>query len=557
MKKKLTSLILSLALVLTCVPTVASAAEGTLITKGYNDEHVIPDKYNTGYDKSVELTLATGGQIVENGPYLRVDNGDSIYFDFNDSKNKNLNGTFTIENMDFSGYTTKGGGIGNAWGYAGEGITIRYINCKFGNYIDQNTAGYPINAEFINCSFITAQCANSTFNNCYFGGPAKRDPLAPYYNCTFNNCYISDIIYKTESQGSDHVDGMQTLYGQNLYFNNCRWEVPDINYTYKNGGFSYVIYIQPQNGDAENVILDHCYLNGGGQYAISVAKADVTDCNIRIIEPFIGYCYQSQPYYPTENDAAEVVNSAEAVTENSRLHDSLYVSSVWKSNDNKLHFLVTNDTGEDRTLSVYTNEGLTTFNIPRTYRPTEYEADTKDFEDLPIDIEHEIAVDAEYAVFYDTTEKAASTENQIRYVNYSDKAVYRMSNGSHVAESTEITVPATPVIPEGDILFNASISSVFEIKIPNQIALNKEVNEIELLATADIGGTETLSIEAPNIVTLTSRNNETYDAGINLSQSILTSSELFTGKRVTMVIDCSELLPGEWNGAIDIQFILR
>jgi hypothetical protein len=235
--------------------------------------------------------------------------------------------------------------------------------------------------------------------------------MNPQANCTFNNCYCSDCVIKTEEQGSAHIDGMQSTVCKNLYFNNCRWEVPDINYTYKQGGFSYVIYIEPLNDSiAENVVFDHCHINGGGYYSIGVTPEVDLNNNVRIIEPTIGYCYYgSSPYYPEPSKSKEAVIDA-------ILHDSLYVSSVWKDDSNNLHFAVTNDTGVNRTITVYTNNETYTFDVPRTYKLTEYEADTKDFDDLPIDIELVIEENVDYAIFYDETK-------QIRFVNYENYVV--------------------------------------------------------------------------------------------------------------------------------------
>ena len=376
-------------------------------------------------------------------------------------------------------------GYGNADAYTGTGVKLIFNNCKFGGFWSQSSHEL-ITCEFNNCSFRSTALSNAVYNNCYLGGESETDTVsssdiaAPGENVTFNDCYFADIVAKTDEQGDAHLDGVQSLTPRNQYFNNCRWEVPDINYSAKQGGFSYAIFLQSDN--VENCIFDHCHINGGGYHTISVT--DTTPVNCRIIEPFIGYCYYGAPFYPA--DGGNYTNSSEAVTENARLHDSLYVSSVWKE-DGKLHFLVTNDTGEDRTLSVYANENLETFTIPRTWKLTEYDVDTKNFDDLPIDIEHEIAVDAEYAVFYDTTESVASDENQIRYVNYGANSVYRKSNGDHVTQA-----PAQRLITE-TYRDTAIIPDKYNTGVPTGVVLmDVPVNpdgEVLGTVTSDDGGT--------------------------------------------------------------------
>lgn len=378
------------------------------VTQGYNDIHVIPDRHNTGCDmETCTNPPPITGVGLDNGLFFRADNDEQCYIDFN--KRPTITGEFIFENVDFSS-KTGWVGYGNTDKYVGEGIKLIFNNCKFYGFYS-NKDNVLVQCEFNNCSFRTTALANAVYNNCFLGGESDFDIIssadicAPKDNVTFNNCYFADIVAKTEEQGDAHLDGMQTICGKNMYFNNCRWEVPDINYTYKQGNFSYAVFVQ--NNNIENVIFDHCYINGGGHYSISITDAEPVNC--RIIEPFIGYCYYGgDPFYPSSG--GNYTNSAKAVTEKPRLHDSLYVSSVWKE-DNKLHFLVTNDTGEDRTLSVHTNNGVTTFEVPRTYRLTEYEADTKDFGDFPIDIEHIVEADVSYAVFMENN-------NQIRFVDF-------------------------------------------------------------------------------------------------------------------------------------------
>lgn len=375
----------------------------------YHDIYVIPDKHNTGADDSTCNLTVEADVVTDYGVKFRSDDGTSIKIDFNKAPNKTIEGEIVIENVDFTSYTT-GSGFMNTYGYTGNGVVIKYINCKFINFVDASHTTELIKAEFTNCSFTRYTGSYAVFNNCYFGGgDLNGDPMNPVTNCTFNNCYCSDIVQKTEEAGTNHMDGMQSTECKNLYFNNCRWEVPDINYSVKAGGMNVAIYIQPSD-TAENVIFDHCYINGGGYYTLSCADNDISVLNnVKFIEPFIGYCYKaSNPLYDSVTKEVLV---------NPSLHDSLYVSSVWKDDDGYLRFMTSNDTGVDRELKVVTNLGEFIFEIPRTYKATEYDEDTKTFDDLPIDVENVIEqTGIDYVIFYEGS-------RQLRFVNYS---IYRI-----------------------------------------------------------------------------------------------------------------------------------
>lgn len=376
-------------------------------TQGYHDIHVIPDKYNTGIDIEKCVGTYVAGETLSCGLITRVfTTDDTARISFRKAPNVSAVGEYLIENIDFKSSGVNAMGICDGSYYTGDGITIKYINCKFVEYIDNDHDGADkIQVEFYNCSFERFYGSNATFYNCFFGEQGAKDPLNPTTNCTFNDCYIADVCRKADTQGAGHVDGMQTQVAKNLYFNNCRWEVPSLNYSITEGGMNVAIFIQPQD-TAENIIFNNCHINGGGYFTFALSGDETTFSNVSFNDTFVGYCYKSGAPFDEVNDFTESIFS------NTSLHDSLYVSSVWKDDLGFLHFVTSNDTGEDRTLSVVTNLGTTTYEIPRTYKATEYEVDTKDFEDLPIDLEYVIEqTDIKYAVFYES-------DAQIRYVNF-------------------------------------------------------------------------------------------------------------------------------------------
>lgn len=347
----------------------------------YHDVRIIPDKHNTGVDNNIQLEAET------------------LYIDLNSKEYKNKTGVIVYENKDFSSDDAQ---IPNGWGYVGEGLKIVFNNCKFRKY-RQSYDAEKVEIEFNNCTFMMMATAyRSTFNKCFFGkfdNDVDGDACNPKSNCILNDCYIANVVVKTDAQRDDHIDGTQILNGDNVEFNNCRWECPDVHYTYTQGGVSYAVYIQ----DSTNCRLNNCHINGGGNYSISCTKEGNS-----IKNSFIGQSFINKPFYPTHQTDIENID----------LFNSLYVSSVWKDENNYLHFLVTNDTKIDREIAVLTNIGVTKFSIPRTYTRDEYDVDTKNFEDFPIDIEKVIEEDVDYVVFFENG-------RQIRFVNFTDFAVVR------------------------------------------------------------------------------------------------------------------------------------
>ena len=399
----------------------ADSLSDSYVKPQYNDIHVIPDKYNTGLSDPEACTITLEPQVVYpqyGGIFFRQDQEGSMYLDFGNPGHRYLEGEILFENIDFLSTCSNWTGAGNCGKYLGSGITVRYKNCRFPTWYvrDFDTKNIPVRFEFENCSFLRIDACSMIMNHCYVGG-GDRDGLNPGRDFYCHNTYISDICHKLEQQGSTHLDGMQSLFCEDMYFHNCRWEVPEINYSVNAGGFSYAVYLEPiRECTGKNAVLDHCFINGGGYYSIScLAKADPED-NIRIIEPFIGACYRKSPFYPAYYRSG---NQAEKITEKPHFHDSLYVSSVWKDQDGHLHFLATNDTYAERTLTVYTDQGIQQFSLKKTYKFDDCPADTLDFSDYPIDMEFTLdAADPDYVIFYDGT-------RQIRFVNFTDAPVLK------------------------------------------------------------------------------------------------------------------------------------
>lgn len=391
----------------TLTATLASAYE--LVNKGYYDYNVIPDKYNTGcYDFSV-LEKINSACVVDGVEYNMGDNGNTVVIDLY-YRNKEMADEVIIRNKDFS---DKKFAIRHASMMETQKI-IRFENCMFkGVALDykQDKVTYC----FENCSLENLYGSNVTLERCFFGG-SSSDGLNPFQNVTVKDCYFSH--YPQWNENGIHTDAMQ-VYGktdvdaENIVFSNCRIEIPILERT-GNRAINACFMVQLEYSNGRNFLFEDCIINGGGYsiYAHAV-KGDWTMDNIVFRNISIGSGHLFGDLYP---DIDENI-----VFDNLYDTEKLYVASVWKDYQGRIHLSVSNDTAEDRTLLIVTENGKQAFTIPT--KATSVAAGAKEYYDLAIDMDI-IPVDAEsdWVVCYDGEE---TWENQIRYVNWSGENVYR------------------------------------------------------------------------------------------------------------------------------------
>ena len=351
-------------------------------------EREIPDRFNTGIDEDTELT-----EIVEEGTYggllYRIGAGGQLVLDLVYS-NRQAGKEIEIRDMDFSGYPL----LMVNEGQIREETTVAFENCKF----DAVTTGREdarISYVFEDCTLRNFQGSNAMFTGCRLGG-SSGDALNPYRNVTLRDCYIADLAHP-DSRETVHSDGVQIfgypeLTAENISFDNCRFEVPAIP-----GGGSYVnacLMIAPEKSGAKGIYFTNCILNGGGYTIYTLVKEqfsleDVMLCNIAV-----GDAARYGTFYHR--------NVTEGVTmENIHATETLYVGSRFKDAQGLIHFSVTNDTAEERTLMIVTPSQTITLPI-KACLPYEDRTADMTFEDFPFDIE--VAVPgAGWAVCYDVT----------------------------------------------------------------------------------------------------------------------------------------------------------
>ena len=351
-------------------------------------EREIPDRFNTGIDEDTELT-----EIVEEGTYggllYRIGAGGQLVLDLVYS-NRQAGKEIEIRDMDFSGYPL----LMVNEGQIREETTVAFENCKF----DAVTTGREdarISYVFEDCTLRNFQGSNAMFTGCRLGG-SSGDALNPYRNVTLRDCYIADLAHP-DSRETVHSDGVQIfgypeLTAENISFDNCRFEVPAIP-----GGGSYVnacLMIAPEKSGAKGIYFTNCILNGGGYTIYTLVKEqfsleDVMLCNIAV-----GDAARYGTFYHR--------NVTEGVTmENIHATETLYVGSRFKDAQGLIHFSVTNDTAEERTLMIVTPSQTITLPI-KACLPYEDRTADMTFGDFPFDID--VAVPgAGWAVCYDVT----------------------------------------------------------------------------------------------------------------------------------------------------------
>jgi len=389
-----------------------------IVQQTNDDINVIPDKYNTGIDKNIKLTKVNPGDTYQGIHFKTSGSGENIknvidfYYDNVNSKIEDER--VVIENADFSEHSL----VFYNSDKAQHNIHIVFNNCKFSG-VSVGMHLTKLTFEFNNCTMVSLNGSNIVANNCYFGG-AACDAIVPFQNVKINNCYITDRSYSNPS--GVHIDGTQ-IYGnkdveaKNIHFNNCRFEIP-VLYINEKENTSYInacIMLQIEYNNGSDITFDNCIINGGGYSVYAESKFpdtyEITDSAITNLR--IGSSRKWGAIYSRKSEGVKFENVTDT--------DSLYVSSVWKDKDGQ-HIIVTNDTGVERELTVYTDKGDFVFKIPKMLSSTEIEEQKiSNLSQLPIDIEKIIEEDCNWMVFCDTTQK--SYPKQIRYINYSSEQV--------------------------------------------------------------------------------------------------------------------------------------
>lgn len=384
------------------------ASAGVRVEQTLDDLMAVPDKFNTGCTGAlVQVELDTS---VEGVQFVATSNNTRRVLDFA-YHNKNVAGTVTFENYDFSNYPL----YSYNENMVKRTIKVVFKNCKFSTVSVGKEKG-NLSFEFDNCTLESYNGSNVVFNHCQFGR-SYTDGLVPFQNVEVNNCFFLDMA--SEACGNAiHTDGTQ-IYGkdgvdvQNVNYNNCRFELPAFDVAGSKAYVNACIMLQLEYSNAKNVSFNNCIVNGGGYsiYARDVGKGYTFD-NVKFEGIRSGCVKKYGTIYSQINPSIEFKDITET--------NALYIASVWKEGGNT-HFSVTNDTNAERKLLIYTNRDSYEFAIPACPKGEELTSNLT-YEDMPFDLEIVIPENCEYAICYDNTLDGYA--EQIRFVNWSGKEVY-------------------------------------------------------------------------------------------------------------------------------------
>lgn len=417
MRKKAIQVV-QLAAVMICFMLVLSARtvraaeagtdSGLVVSQTQQDLVMIPDKYNAGVQG--ELTTVCPGNTINGVNFVAGSNGSRIVLDF-PYKNPQISGTVVFENLDFSEYPM--------WSYnedlIEDPITVIFNNCKFSKVALGKTEA-NISYEFNHCSITNFSGSNAVFYACMFG-KYYTDGLVPFQNVTVKDSFFCDMTSVSADSGEIHTDGTQ-IYGyagvdvENVVYDNCRFELPPIDNEGSTANVNACIMLQMEYSNASSVEFTNCMVNGGGYsiFARSV-KDEYTLRDVSFEGISVGCAKAHGTFYPTISDGVTMSDITETAY--------LYIASVWKENG-ETHFSVSNDTNQERSLEIYTDNGIYAYSIPACPGGSELE-NVASYEEMPFDIDVVIPEDCNYAVCFDTTIQGCA--EQIRYMNWSGEEV--------------------------------------------------------------------------------------------------------------------------------------
>ena len=366
------------------------------------DQTVIPDKRNTGIQGGTVLKpFPTSGYIGEISDEEGGDGKKPLFLTVKENEFYNINGykntacasQVLIENYNFEDarlYVT------NDQKLPGQVVLI-FRNCKFREF--RSIPGPNLWIVLDHCQTEgVIYASNLIICNSYLHS-YNHDAINPIYNVIVKDSYIADL-FRGPSDFGVHIDGVQIFgnqYGgvsENIIFDNVRFSIPQISYEGSKDYVNAAINTGLEFSEGYNFLFQNIMIDSGGRWfpIYNTGGDPVLFKNVQV-----GHGHR-RIFYPRYINPDSVVIEAE-------FSQGLYVSSVWKDEENKTHFLCTNNTNVEKTLTVKTDQQEYTFSMKRHPTPAElsenptYQAYR--FEDLPYDVEFIIEEDISQAIFYD------------------------------------------------------------------------------------------------------------------------------------------------------------
>lgn len=344
------------------------------------DQIGIPDAHNTGTKSGTEfLRLNETGEILPN-VVLQKRLGENRYVISSwANKLETFPDVCVIENYDFSDMDFA---VYNADRFP-VNKKIIFNNCKFKSFnnppSEKNKSRIYI--EFNFCEFrgkVTSSYI--TLNDCKIGGYTDdgMNPLTEFYA---NRLYIYDLMHEARLD-EVHVDGFQ-IYGNYLTkeneidghwvsnvntgkinLNTVRFEIPSPHFSDNASFVNACAMFQLEFSDVDNVRFENLFINGGETCPIFLNAGKNYDKSARGKWSHKNFSLKNA--YVSDNFAKTFYSNASEnfKVENVAQQTNVYITSIWKDSDGSLHIMASNDTRTDATVTVKTDAGSFSFEIP-------------------------------------------------------------------------------------------------------------------------------------------------------------------------------------------------
>lgn len=345
------------------------------------DQIQIPDRHNTGTNKETKFQkLNETGEIFP-GVILQKRIEEDRYVLSSWANNlETFPDICVIEDFDFSDMDFV---VFNSERFPNDKKII-FSNCRFKafNNPPSEKGRTRIYFEFHHCDFGgNVSSSYITLNDCKIGG-FTNDGMNPLAEFHADRLYIYDLMHDARTD-EIHVDGFQ-IYGDyrakeneidghwvsridtgNIYLKNVRFEIPSVFFP---GNTSYVnscIMFQLEFSDVDDVRFENMFVNGGGKYGSifmdsgknneKSVRGKWSHRNLSLRNAYVSDNIQ-QIYYK------DLLKDAER--KNVVYNSDVYITSVWKDADGTVHIIASNDTRTDATVTVKTDVGTFSFEIP-------------------------------------------------------------------------------------------------------------------------------------------------------------------------------------------------
>ena len=383
----------------------------------------IPDRYNTGCDESKLQKIKTGnyGIIIKGGN--DCENPQNAYFEvrtnenYNDIvinayANKSLADEILVCNLEFTRklMPLNADRIVNDEPLYKSAKTIIFENCKFVNIQHEST---KLRLVFKNCTFTgNVSRGNIELENCRIER-TQKDAMNPLRNFKAKNVFVRDLLFESTQSGA-HVDGVQifgdkNFLAENVLIENCRFAIPTFQFPDGNAGVNAALMMQLEYGNADGITFKDIMIDCGGPW--SPCRSSMPREVPRGEEEGAPPLWQKNVVFENiyySNHYKQCFHGdyyTGIIEKNVKSQEMLYVSSIIQDKKGHTHFIVSNNSKEDRFFIVKSEGKNWCFRIPAMPKPLDVyklaEYSNLSYKDLPFDIDCSVPYTIEKAECFD------------------------------------------------------------------------------------------------------------------------------------------------------------